>query len=82
MLSLINYAAAGGEGEAMVELELYRSQEPNTVVATTIAKNRHPPKAWSINGREVDRAELSALTDSLQIQPGNLCQFLPQDVVR
>jgi hypothetical protein len=26
--------------------------------------------------------ELMELMENLQIQPGNLCQFLPQDVVR
>jgi hypothetical protein len=30
----------------------------------------------------VDQAGLAKLMERLQIQPGNLCQFLPQDVVR
>ncbi len=79
-MSLLNHS--GGAEEAEVEVELYRQQEPNILVATTIAKHRQPTQSWRIDGRPADRAELTAITRQLQIQPGNLCQFLPQDVVR
>jgi hypothetical protein len=78
--SLINHT--NGETEAVVELELYRSQTKNIIISTSISKNRDPTQTWSVDGDEVEKSQLTALTDSLQIQPDNLCQFLPQDVVR
>ncbi len=82
MLSLLNHEA-GPEAEAVVEVELFRRlPDRNTVVATSIRRHRQPLQTWSIDGREVAQPELKKYMERLQIQPGNLCQFLPQDVVR
>jgi hypothetical protein len=82
VLSLLNHEA-GPEAEAVVEVELFRRlPDRNTVVATSIRRHRQPLQAWSIDGREVAQPELKKYMERLQIQPGNLCQFLPQDVVR
>jgi len=68
-------------GEAVVECELYMQAEDNYVVSVHFSREASS-LSWRINGRKASRKELEALTDQLQIQPGNLCQFLPQDVVR
>jgi len=67
-------------GEAVVECELHMNDKDNYVVSVNISREGN--LWWKINGKKSSRKELEALTDKLQIQPGNLCQFLPQDVVR
>ena len=37
---------------------------------------------FTIAGRRVDQKEVQAMAKKLQIQTDNMCQFLPQDVVR
>lgn len=82
VLSLVNHVA-GPDTEALVEVELFRhGSVGNTVVATSICRQRQPVQTWCIDCRAVDQAGLAKLMERLQIQPGNLCQFLPQDVVR
>ena len=37
---------------------------------------------FTIGGRRADQREVQAMAKKLQIQTDNMCQFLPQDVVR
>ena len=63
-----------------MEVELFNAKE-NIVVKSMLTKDANEPK-WFINNKAVSKDKLLRLTEKLQIQPGNLCQFLPQDVVR
>ena len=69
------------QSEAQVEVELFDPAGSNTVVQCSIYNNGRGT-SFKINGKKVGKAELNKLTENLQIQPGNMCQFLPQDVVR
>lgn len=77
--SLINNEA--GNKAAEIEIELFTKAKQNRVVKAVISKGKSEP-SWYINGKAVNKQALHDLTQELQIQPGNLCQFLPQDVVR
>ena len=77
--SLINNEA--GSKAAEIEIELFTKSKQNRVVKAVISKGKSEPN-WHINGKPVNKQALQELTQELQIQPGNLCQFLPQDVVR
>ena len=70
-----------GASEAQIEVELYQHKEDNLIVQCSIYNNSKPIM-FKVNGRKYSKVELSRLMDDLQIQPGNMCQFLPQDVVR
>ena len=61
-------------------MELFSSSK-NKIVKAMLTKDSGEPK-WFINNKPVSKEKLLQLTKQLQIQPGNLCQFLPQDVVR
>ena len=65
---------------SFVEVELFSSSK-NKIVKAMLTKDSGEPK-WFINNKPVSKEKLLQLTKQLQIQPGNLCQFLPQDVVR
>jgi len=77
--SLVNNDAK--EGEAMVEIELFMKDEQNIVVSVFLYNNGQAPH-WKVDGEKISKKDLVAMTEKLQIQPGNMCQFLPQDVVR
>ena len=78
MCSLIN---TEGSGEvASVEVELWIAEGKTKVVRSEISRNGGV--SWSIDKSKASKTMVLELADSLQIQPGNLCQFLPQDVVR
>ena len=78
MCSLIN---TEGSGEvASVEVELWIAEGKTRVVRSEISRNGGV--SWSIDKSKASKTMVLELADSLQIQPGNLCQFLPQDVVR
>lgn len=77
--SLVNNSS--GNAEAQIEVELFDPQSDNTVVQCSIFNNGRSP-TFKVNGRKVNQKELIRLMEKLQIQPGNMCQFLPQDVVR
>jgi len=77
--SLINTEA--GNNPAEIEIELFNKDGANTVVKAQLNKDS-PHPLWWINNKVATQKQLLELTAKLQIQPGNLCQFLPQDVVR
>ena len=79
MASLVN--TSGESKEALVEVELFMKEGKNVVVSCLLDGGGNPP-IWKIDGKECRKKDLTELTENLQIQPGNLCQFLPQDVVR
>jgi hypothetical protein len=47
-------------------------------VIKCIIKPGESVPSWQINGKPAGKEKLLALSAKLQIQPGNLCQFLPQ----
>jgi len=77
--SLVNNDAKSGE--AMVEIELFMKEEQNIIVSVFLNSKGNPP-IWKVNGETISKKGLVKLTEKLQIQPSNMCQFLPQDVVR
>jgi len=79
LASLVNNDAESGE--AMVEIELFMADDDNVTVSVFINSNGSAPY-WKVNGDKISKKDLKVLTEKLQIQPGNMCQFLPQDVVR
>ena len=79
LASLVNNDAKNGE--AMVEIELFMLDEDDIVVSVFLFNNGNSPY-WKVNGEKMSKKELKQITEKLQIQPGNMCQFLPQDVVR
>ena len=66
--------------EAKIEIELYNSSGDNHQVACSI--NIRGKVGWAINNEKVTKAQVEELVNSLNIQTGNMCQFLPQDVVK
>ena len=38
--------------------------------------------SWTINGDKASKTQLESLVSELNIQTNNMCQFLPQDVVK
>jgi chromosome segregation ATPase len=79
LASLVN--TEGNADTAVVEVELFKGKGQTTVVRAEI-RSRGGGLTWTVDKARVSKRELLELADSLQIQPGNLCQFLPQDVVR
>ena len=61
---------------------MFSRDKAKTTVKVRISKSSNEPLLWVINGKNSDEEKLKLLMKELQIQPGNLCQFLPQDVVR
>ena len=78
LCSLVNTEGSGGV--ASVEVELWISEGQTKVVRSEIKSSGGV--SWSIDQSRASKKEVLELAESLQIQPGNLCQFLPQDVVR
>ncbi|KAG1669174.1 Structural maintenance of chromosomes protein 5 [Nymphon striatum] len=64
---------------AIVEIELYRSVSCNTVIRRQINKNN--TNTWTVNEQPANLRTVEELVANLNIQVGNLCQFLPQDRV-
>ena len=78
--SLVNTATTSKE--ALVEVDLHVPDKNSCLqVSCKIFKN-HPEPIFKMNQKKVSRSELIRKMSDLQIQPGNMCQFLPQDVVR
>ena len=50
-------------------------------IRAKISKTSRTPE-FTIGGRRVDQKEVQVLAKRLKIQTDNMCQFLPQDVVR
>ena len=66
--------------EALIEVELYIREGENKTVQCTVSNSRG--LSFKVDDKKVGKTELKELMEELQIQPGNMCQFLPQDVVR
>ena len=64
-----------------VEITLKGRREGETPVITRRINKRTNGSDWRINGKEVSQKQVEELVHSLNIQVGNLCQFLPQDKV-
>ena len=69
-----------GAAEAMIEITLYNSNgEDHKVTCVITSKGK---VVWSLNGVRTQKTSVEALVAGLNIQTGNMCQFLPQDVVK
>ena len=78
--SLVNTASTSNED--LVEVDLHVPDKTSDLqVSCKIFRNQAEP-IFKINQKKVSRSELVRKISDLQIQPGNMCQFLPQDVVR
>ena len=66
--------------EARIEIELYNGSGDNYQVACNI--NIKGKVVWAINEERANKTQVEELVASLNIQTGNMCQFLPQDVVK
>ncbi|XP_053322557.1 structural maintenance of chromosomes protein 5 [Spea bombifrons] len=75
----VGFYVKHGCQKGMVELELYKSSG-NLVIRRDIqfANNQ---STWYINGKSVSLKFVEEQVAALNIQVGNLCQFLPQDKV-
>ncbi|KAG7322996.1 hypothetical protein KOW79_014342 [Hemibagrus wyckioides] len=62
-----------------VEVELYRAAG-NLVINREITVENNQ-SAWMINGKHASQKAVEEAVKELQIQVGNLCQFLPQEKV-
>ncbi|XP_078313053.1 structural maintenance of chromosomes protein 5-like [Crassostrea virginica] len=65
--------------KAKITLELYNRRGENWVISREIHKNNN--STWSVNGRPATMKSVDELVANLNIQVGNLCQFLPQEKV-
>eukprot|EP00092_Neocalanus_flemingeri_P017230 GFUD01018633.1.p1 GENE.GFUD01018633.1~~GFUD01018633.1.p1 ORF type:complete len:1079 (-),score=372.19 GFUD01018633.1:403-3639(-) len=66
--------------EARIEIELYNGSGDNFEVGCSITIKGKV--GWAINGERANKTQVEDLVNSLNIQTGNMCQFLPQDVVK
>ena len=69
-----------GADEAKVEITLYNSNGEDHKVTCVITNKGKV--VWSLNGVRSQKSAVEALVAGLNIQTGNMCQFLPQDVVK
>ncbi|KAK8782831.1 hypothetical protein V5799_015825 [Amblyomma americanum] len=67
-----------GANRARIEIELCNHERGNYVIERTILPNK---SVWKVNTVLVAQKKVEELVASLNIQVGNLCQFLPQDRV-
>uniref|UniRef100_K1QNC5 Structural maintenance of chromosomes protein 5 n=1 Tax=Magallana gigas TaxID=29159 RepID=K1QNC5_MAGGI len=65
--------------KAKIELELYNKNGENWIILREIQKNNN--SSWTVNGRSATMKSVDELVANLNIQVGNLCQFLPQEKV-
>ncbi|XP_052276673.1 structural maintenance of chromosomes protein 5-like [Dreissena polymorpha] len=66
--------------KACIELELYNQDGQNYIVKREISKEA-PTNKWWVNGRSATQKNIEELVARLNIQVGNLTQFLPQEKV-
>ena len=84
---LVNHEAVNENEKATVTIkinkgELDSEQKPMyEEIKCQFGRNQNIPHFYR-NGKRVDSEEIVRLTASYQIQTSNLCQFLPQDVVK
>ncbi|XP_060572956.1 structural maintenance of chromosomes protein 5-like [Ruditapes philippinarum] len=69
-----------GKSKARIELELYNSDGDNWTIAREINKEGQQTRWW-VNGRAATQKAVEELVSRLNIQVGNLTQFLPQEKV-
>ena len=69
-----------GAEEAKIEITLYNGNGEDHLVTCVISKKGKV--IWSLNGARTQKSSVEALMAGLNIQTGNMCQFLPQDVVK
>lgn len=77
---------AGKDERATIKIKLHQGEEDahgNLKFHEIICNiNRSGGLEYLKNGRRVDKKEIVRLAEQYKIQTSNLCQFLPQDVVR
>ncbi|XP_074651000.1 structural maintenance of chromosomes protein 5-like [Tubulanus polymorphus] len=69
-----------GCNRAIIEIELYNPDGDNYIIHREINKSSQT-STWSVNGRHASQKAVEETMGRLNIQVGNLCQFLPQDKV-
>ncbi|XP_074631225.1 structural maintenance of chromosomes protein 5-like isoform X2 [Acropora palmata] len=69
-----------GHAQAMIEIELHNSDGRNHIITRDMYRTENRSN-WKINGKSTTMKEVQELTKTLNVQIGNLCQFLPQDKV-
>ncbi|XP_067666413.1 structural maintenance of chromosomes protein 5-like [Haliotis asinina] len=67
-----------GHERGKIELELYNPKGENHIIQREILKDK---SLWTVNGRKANIKSVELMVSNLNIQVGNLCQFLPQDRV-
>jgi len=72
-----------GETKAELEVELFNDKGQNYVIHSELEhSNTNGVITWKLNNKRVSKKEIENLVENdLNIQVGNLCQFLPQDRV-
>lgn len=68
-----------GNQKAMTEIELYNSAGENWIINREIFRDN--TSVWTLNKQASSQKAIDKLVSELNIQIGNLCQFLPQDRV-
>ncbi|XP_064460877.1 structural maintenance of chromosomes protein 5-like [Ornithodoros turicata] len=68
-----------GADTAVIEIELYNPTDRNNIIERQIFSNNK--SVWKLNSIVVPQKTVEAKVAELNIQVGNLCQFLPQDRV-
>ncbi|XP_041363245.1 structural maintenance of chromosomes protein 5-like [Gigantopelta aegis] len=68
-----------GCDKAKIELELHNPNGDNWFVQREISKNNQ--STWTVNKRPATQKAVEEMAARLNIQVGNLCQFLPQEKV-
>lgn len=80
LADLVNKEADDGD-KAEVRIQLNR-EDGDRFYDILCTINKAGISAYYLDGKRVDRSAITKLVEKLQIQTYNLCQFLPQDVVR
>ncbi|XP_073490680.1 structural maintenance of chromosomes protein 5 [Aquarana catesbeiana] len=75
----VGFYVKRGCQKGMVELELYKASG-NLVITREIQVSNNQ-STWFINGRNASLKSVEEQVAAMNIQVGNLCQFLPQDKV-
>lgn len=68
-----------GRTKATIEIELNNENGKNFIITRYLYKDNR--SEWLLNERSVKLKEIEELISGLNIQVGNLCQFLPQEKV-
>jgi chromosome segregation ATPase len=83
LAEFVNNTGGAKDKVASIEVELAREGKKTYVVGTKITRaGRRGTITYTVDGKASNNSEVTTLASRLQIQTDNLCQFLPQDVVR